>query len=224
MYVYDAEQSVAKNEISNMSSDMILAINVEGFLVYANAAAERIFQQSRSELLGRSFLSMVHPDFHNEISAYLHNQINEKLPNSYYEYPVVRGRGKTIWLGQDMQLLIHDGQVEGLVAIARDISYRKAAQREQLDKAIVTSIKKLSCTICHVVNQPIQVINGHAELLASGLPDGHPLKKHTAIILEQVGKVSTMTRGLMNIKDLNVKTYLPRIEMLDIDVVKYHNR
>lgn len=131
MYKNDAVEHSSRNMISNMNSDMILAIDAQGLIVYANKKAENVFRQSRSDLVGRKFLSLVHPDFHKEISTYMNKQIDEKLPNSYYEYLAAEGGGCTLWLGQNTQLLIHNGQVEGLMATARDITYRLGSQKEQ---------------------------------------------------------------------------------------------
>ncbi len=146
MYAYVAGQRTKVSETANMNSDIILAINIKGVLVYVNKAAERIFRQSRPDLIGRKFLSLVRHDFQKEIYTYMNKQINEKLPNNYYEYPAAENGGSTIWLGQNMQLLIHNGQVEGLVAAARDITYRRAAHKEHLNGATATAINRLHCT------------------------------------------------------------------------------
>ncbi|MDE3117488.1 MAG: PAS domain-containing protein [Nitrospirota bacterium] len=55
-------------------------------------------------------------------------QFVRKIPSTYYEYPLIRKDGSEIWIGQNVQVLLEDGQVVGFQAVARDITERKQAE------------------------------------------------------------------------------------------------
>jgi two-component system cell cycle sensor histidine kinase/response regulator CckA len=52
------------------SNDIIYTINLAGQFVYVNPVAERIIGSPASDLIGRQYLSLVRPDYHEEIDAF----------------------------------------------------------------------------------------------------------------------------------------------------------
>ena len=57
-------------------------------------------------------------------------QIKSGIRNTYSEYPVIKKDGSEIWLGQNTQLIIEDGNVVGFQAVSRDITERRRLEKE----------------------------------------------------------------------------------------------
>ena len=68
------------------------------------------------------------PDFHEEIDAFYKKQYFEKIPNTYFEFPILTGNGSTKWIGQNLQLLMDEEKIIGIQAVARDITDRRAVE------------------------------------------------------------------------------------------------
>ena len=54
-------------------------------------------------------------------------------------------------------------------------------------------------TVCHELNQPIQVISGYCELLSMDLRDDDPLSPKIHKILEQVERMGLITERIMKL-------------------------
>jgi PAS domain S-box-containing protein len=126
---------MAENEnpyrfVAEYSNDVIYTVNLRGYFTYVNSAAERIMGRPRPEIVGKHYLSFVRPDFYEKIRTFYEKQYLERIPNTYFEHPVIASDGTTRWLGQNVQLLSVEGKVTGFQAIARDITDRKQAEEE----------------------------------------------------------------------------------------------
>lgn len=71
-------------------------------------------------------------------------------------------------------------------------------------------------TVCHEMNQPIQVITGFSELMLLDLPEDNPLYKKINIVGEQIDKLSIITEKLMRVTKYETKDYLES-KIIDID-------
>jgi PAS domain S-box-containing protein len=111
------------------SRDIIYTIDVTGHFTYVNPVAERITGYPASDLIGKHYLSLVQPGYHEEIAALYKKQYREKIPSSYYEFPLITLDGSTKWLGQNVQLLLKDEIIIGFQAVARDITERKLSEK-----------------------------------------------------------------------------------------------
>jgi PAS domain S-box-containing protein len=104
------------------SNDIIYSINLMGHFVYVNPVAERITGFPESDLIGRQYLTLVRPDYHQEIEVLYKKQLNENIPSTYFEFPIIAHDGSTKWIGQNVQLLSKDDKYIGFQAVARDIT------------------------------------------------------------------------------------------------------
>ena len=71
----------------------------------------------------------------------------QKIPDTYYEGPLLTRDKRVIWVGQHVQLIIDDCQIVGFRAIARDITERKRMeealrQSEEKYRSILENIQE----------------------------------------------------------------------------------
>jgi PAS domain S-box-containing protein len=108
--------------------DIIYRTDVTGHFTFVNPMAEVIIGRPQSELLGSSYLDLIHPDDRNALRRQYETQWVSRTPTTYAEFRVETAAGKWIWIGQNVQLIVEGGRRTGFQAIARDITDRKVAQ------------------------------------------------------------------------------------------------
>ena len=111
-------------------SDGMYRIDPRGFFTYANQTASRVLglPDGDAGLVGRSYLELVRPDYHHAGSALYRRQIMERIPVTYWEFPVVRTDGGEVWVGQNVHIEEREGVVVSLFAVARNITERREAE------------------------------------------------------------------------------------------------
>ncbi|MCX4462088.1 PAS domain S-box protein [Streptomyces sp. NBC_01340] len=112
------------------SQDAILAKTLDGHITYWNAAAQRLYGYTRTQVMGRHVSLLAPPDCSHEIDA-LMNQLRDGEKVEHFETLRVTRYGDLL----DVDITLWptrapDGKVIGACAIVRDISDRKRAEAE----------------------------------------------------------------------------------------------
>jgi signal transduction histidine kinase len=103
------------------------------------------------------------------------------------------------------------------LGIIRDITRRKLAEEEHLQKEKLQSILEMTGAVCHELNQPLQNLFLSSEGIITKMPEDNPLHKHATEILEQTERIREITRRLMGITKYETKDYIEGIKIIDID-------
>jgi two-component system cell cycle sensor histidine kinase/response regulator CckA len=128
-----AEEALRASEerlrhIVENAQDLIYYCDAEGRFTYVNPTAARVMQYAEHELIGRHFLSLIRPDYREAAGDFYQQQMIDRTPTTYFEFPAVAKTGETIWVGQHVQLVYEGERVVGVHAITRDISRQKDAE------------------------------------------------------------------------------------------------
>ena len=110
------------------AEDIIYQTDTEGRVTFINSAAAKRSGYSSEEILGKVFDDFVHPDWCEEAARFYGGQYKDRIPNTYYELPVITKSGKTVWVGQNVRLIEEGDTVMGFRAFARDITKRKESE------------------------------------------------------------------------------------------------
>src|SRR5216684_1265644 len=111
--------------IVEQSQDLIYDCDAEGRFTYVNPTAARVMQYSEQELIGRHLVSLVRPDYQQAAGDFYQQQMIDRTPTTYFEFPAVTKNGQTIWVGQHLHLVYKGDRVIGVHALTRDISLQK---------------------------------------------------------------------------------------------------
>ncbi|MCA1961904.1 MAG: PAS domain S-box protein [Desulfomonile sp.] len=117
-------------QLVERANDIIYRTDSNGCFTFVNPIAMRLSGYSEDELIGLSYLEVVHPDHRAEAARFYGIQFVKKLVNTYYEVPLLTKGGQTVWVGQHVQLMLVDDTPAGFQAIARDITDRKIAEQQ----------------------------------------------------------------------------------------------
>ena len=124
----DSEQRY--REVVEHASDVFYETDRAGRFTFFNPATTRILGHAESELMGRSFRDLVHPSWRDEVVSFYRQQFDTRTPSTYLELPALGKDGETVWLGQNVQLVMAEGRIVGTRAYCRDVSDRRRREEE----------------------------------------------------------------------------------------------
>ncbi|SOD94724.1 PAS domain-containing hybrid sensor histidine kinase/response regulator [Spirosoma fluviale] len=110
--------------------DIIYKISPEGFFTFVSPVVEKLLGYTEEEFLSSHFTSVVQLGYRKRLINFYRTMMSERQDSTYNEFPVVAKDGRTVWIGQTVRLIEANGQIQELVAVARDISDRKLAEIE----------------------------------------------------------------------------------------------
>jgi signal transduction histidine kinase len=97
-----------------------------------------------------------------------------------------------------------------------DMTDRKRADEERHRREKLLSILEMAGTICHEMNQPMQIISGYSELLLMNTPENDPIYNKLKTIGEQIRRMGSITRRLMMIKEYKTQDYVGFGRIIDL--------
>ena len=165
-----AASEVRFRQIVDAAADVIYRTDAQGRFIFVNPAAIRVTKWSRDALIGRSYLSLIRPDYQSSAQEFYKKQLEERIPSTYLDFPMLTADGQEVWIGQHVQLLTEGERVIGFQAVARDISQpvrmQQDAQRMR-DAALETARLKSEfvANTSHEIRTPLNGIIGFSNLL-----------------------------------------------------------
>lgn len=113
------------------ANDIIYETDPAGHFIYFNAeTAQRILGYAQDEIMGRLYLDLIRPDYRDQVQAFYFNQFHQRIPRTYFEFPALAKDGRTVWFGQQVQLVMEGDRILKHRAICRDITEPKRKEDE----------------------------------------------------------------------------------------------
>jgi PAS domain S-box-containing protein len=107
------------------------------------------------------------------------------------------------------KVLYYEGTVE-------DITKHRKAEEEKRNNEKLSAALEMAGTICHEMNQPLQVLSGRIDLLSMGHMDER-MYKSLEIMKDQVRKMGIITKKLMGLKTYSTYEYTGTTRITDIN-------
>ena len=207
-----AEEALIKSQkkyidLYENANDMIFTLDLLGNFTSINRAAYASFGYRLEELLGKNLHDVVAPESFKYAMAILQRAVAEKsdlMEIQPWEFEGFKKDGTKVLLEVRARLILEDGNITGIQAIARDITERKQAEeekaflQEQLRQSQkMEAIGRLAGGIAHDFNNLLTIIKGYSTLSILELKEGDPLKGNIQEIQKATDRAANLTRQLL---------------------------
>jgi two-component system, cell cycle sensor histidine kinase and response regulator CckA len=174
-----------------------LIVNKSGRIAYANEAGVRLFgADSETGLIGRSPLTLIHPDDHPAVLARIKDLTAQPTQVPTIEERIVRLDGKTV----DVEVTaasFFDGAEPAIVAMFRDITERKSMERLLQRSQRLDAIGQLTGGIAHDFNNLLCVVISNLDLLEEDLKNDPAARELSDAALKAALRGAELTRQLL---------------------------
>ena len=193
-------------------TDLVVKVNMSGEFQYISPSYCDLFGKSEAELLGKTFLPLVHEDDRERTERSLQS-LNFPPHASYHEQRAMTKDGWR-WLAWSNRAVLDDqGELVGITAVGRDVTDIKRLEERVAHSQKMRAMGELAGGITHDFNNLLQVILGNMEFLL--LSDKHDAE--TRIALENVRDVGTRAMNLTKKLATLSRQDVARPEVFDVN-------
>ncbi|MFO7912565.1 MAG: response regulator [Desulfotignum sp.] len=90
-------------------------------------------------------------------------------------------------------------------------------QNQMRERERLQGVLEMAGAICHELNQPLQIVSGHCEILVMDMENTDPHYKTVETIKTNITRLGKLTRKIMQITSYQSKPYLKQ-KIIDIDL------
>jgi two-component system cell cycle sensor histidine kinase/response regulator CckA len=216
-----AQEAVARlAAIVSSSSDAIVGKTLDGVVTSWNAAAERIFGYSGSEMVGQPVFKLIPEELHDAERAVL-VQLRRGEAVELSETERIRKDGKRIWISLSVSP-IRDatGVIIGAASIKRDVTESRLMRQHLHETQRFQAVGQLAGGIAHEANNQMTVVLGASQFLLRR-PDLAPSAREdielirraaerTASITQQL--LAFSRRQMLELRDVDLNRVVQTIE------------
>jgi PAS domain S-box-containing protein len=178
--------------------DIIYTMDLDGSLSFISPRWKTILGHEESEVLGRYFIHFAPPEEHPFLIQVFKEARNYKknVENVHWQYFRKDGQ-RRYFLGSAAPMLDAEGQVNGIIGIARDVTEHKLLEEQLLQVQKMESIGNLAGGIAHDFNNLLGGILGYATFLKRKLTSKHVLYPSAVSIEKSAQRAAELTRQLL---------------------------
>ncbi len=147
----------------------VLTVDLAGFIVYFNRAAEEILGLSEKRVRGRSIREGIGSNYP-ELADRLDWVVATQQMDSRTELTICREDGKSLPVGISTSILSGgNGKPRGVIAVFADLTDVKQIEERLRRQDRLAAIGELSAGIAHEIRNPLAAISGSVEVLRNDL-------------------------------------------------------
>jgi len=204
------ESETKYRELVQNANSIIIRMNSEGRLTFFNEYAEKFFGFTEAEILGKSSIGTILPEFDSsgkKLTRLVENIFRHPDRYAAYENENMLRNGERVWIAWTNKAIKNEsGQVTELLCIGNDITERKKAEsvmRESQEKLTrsrkMESLGLLAGGIAHDLNNVLSGIVSYPELMLMDLPEDSKLRTPIEAIQESGHRASAIVQDLLTV-------------------------
>ena len=182
----------------------------DGFYIDVNDAFLRTTGYRLEEVIGRTSNELgiwVDPHVREKIVKMLHEQGSAR--NLEVRFRIKSGEIRhVLWSSE----VIDYGDEKCCLSMSRDITARKRAERERLEKEKVQGVLETAGAACHELNQPLQFIY----YLLNEISEENPQSESVKEMKKQCDRIREITNKLESITTYETTDYIQGSQIIDI--------
>jgi len=208
------EQLRRMSKVFMDGADPIIIEDLSGKIIEVNAEAERVYQWSRDEMIGRNISMLVPPG-----QEKLFQRLRERCRNSDHVRNVEslrRGRnGNTHPVLLTLSLLSDEaGEPIGVATIAKEISRQKKAEAEAQDAA--RRRDQFLAILSHELRNPLSAVLNGVQVLERDDADSENCRQACDVIRRQTTQVARLLDDLLDVARVTQGKIEIRREVIDL--------
>ena len=165
----------------------------KGFVVDVNKAFARIVDRAPAKIRGANLFEWTHPEDQARHLALLEQLLAAEIPGFVIEKRYLRPDGSVVWVRNSISVMREGQEQPGhVLCICEDISDRKRAERALAEQDRLASIGKLTSSIIHEINNPLEAVLNLIYLARQLVPEGE-VSGYLARAEEELGRDSEIT-------------------------------
>jgi len=204
-----AEEALARSEEQHRRlleiAPMAILAHGDGLIEYANPAAVKMFRAAGAEeLLGRSYLDLVHPDDRAESMRRMGKTMGEGWFAPLRRHRFVRLDGQVIEVESTGTAFEHEGKIL-IQTVVQDISERKRAEEEKAQLEVqlmqaqkMQAIGTLAGGIAHDFNNILAAITGYTELALADVAEDNSIRQSLEQVLQAGLRAKNLIRQILS--------------------------
>ena len=203
-------------DIAENASEWIWEVDLQGRYTFSSNVVERILGYTAEEMLNKYFYDFFHPDYRDELKNKAFEAFTRKESFTEFINPNLHKNGETVWvMTSGVPILDDKGNLIGYRGADVDITQRKK-DREELEEhkkhlellveertrelrqsERLAATGRLAASIAHEINNPLQGIMTHLEIIKENLPEDFSKQKNYDFVKANLEKISGIVRKLL---------------------------
>ncbi|NTW07532.1 MAG: PAS domain S-box protein, partial [Syntrophaceae bacterium] len=221
-----AEEALLESEIKfkSFAEQAIVGTYIfqDGIFKYVNPKFAQMFGYTVEECLNNMpFENLVYPEDLANLKEQIRMRIAGEIEFIHYSFRGMKKNGQIFHVEIYGSLSIYKGRPAASGTLL-DITERKQAEEERHRYEKLQGILEMAGTICHEMNQPMQIISGYSEMLLN-ISEDHPIHAKLNTINEQIQRMGDITKKLMNIKNFDTQDYAGFGRIININKISSNN-
>jgi PAS domain S-box-containing protein len=177
--------------------DAIAVMDFEGRFTFVSPRVEDILGHPAQELVGKLLSEQIHRDELPQFRDAFAKLTSGRAANAQFEYRTKHADGSWRSMRASASPLYDAaGNINGVVASARDVTESKATEKQNLQKEKLAAMGEMMSGVAHELNNPLTAILGVSDLLRERAPDD-ATRRQTEIILKQARRAAVIVQNLL---------------------------
>ena len=203
--------------------DIIYRLNAKGEIVSINEdISKRFGYEDSPDVLGKpytAFMDFIHPDdVDNVMLSFQDTFAARDYSTKVCVLRLLKKDGAFIWFELHSRAVFDkERNFIEVIGVMRDITDRKRIEGETVLFEKMRSVLEIAGTICHEMNQPMQIISGYTDLLMMQNEGQAGKSAKLKIIKDQIERMRIITKKLLSLEEYQTRDYAGIGTILDID-------
>jgi len=212
----EREISEARKFLTNILEqmlDLVIVTDPQGIITFFNSRVKKVFQYETKDLLGQPIWKF-YPRGKKEARKIMASLMKQgRIAN--YELDLVDKTGRIVPLLISIVLLRNEeGKITGTLGVAKDLTEKKALERQIIQSEKLASLGRLTAGAAHEIFNPMQIILGISQLLMKREGIDPYVVDQLKRIESQVRRVTNIINGMLQFS----RTISEERDLIDLNV------